>query len=564
MTSRALTAIPAYDASYNAAVSRSMAAGEGFGAKIYQTFEIYPANVTTGSTMLLPVAAALTINDSPFVPNVVSGLLVVLALVGVFVVWRSDGASALAFSGGMVAMAAAVVRPVSQMHSLMGEVLAAVLIIFACSVYVKARTRSGLIRAGWLAGLALYTKVIVLIPLVAMAVALPWVLHSSFREQSRRLLMVLTGIGGVVVLNELFRLAQFGSVSGYVGNWVDFVRFIGRPDVGAGIKGGWGVTWERVAACFQMVRTVTTPVGLAVVAAGLIGTGILADSRRRGDATTSWHSLGLLLGIGGAALLFWWVFKSSSTFGRHAQIGLVLLAWSLAAAVLAGWNALPTTSRHRRAAAWLVALSVSGAVALALPLRTTVDARTASLLEFSQRLKDFLAIHPEATIWSSGWWRHWDVQQLVDLDLHDLKNPDTEIKQGDFVLVSDYFNWEQDKDVERVVNESSRRLFSVGPFSLLAVTTPQEGGDVPELASAGFNPKTGTVWAVPKGAVSLSSAIVISVDGYPIADTIRAKFASARVPVQLRGRDTIEIAFFNQASGVYSNAHVLILRAAER
>ncbi len=71
------------------------------------------------------------------------------------------------------------------------------------------------------------------------------------------------------------------------------------------------------------------------------------------------------------------------------------------------------------------------------------------------------AADPQARFWSAGWWQHWDLQSVAALELSDVLDASSlaGMRDGhDYLVTSDYFNWEQNPGLIALLEAHERRV----------------------------------------------------------------------------------------------------------
>src|SRR5262249_13932203 len=123
------------------------------------------------------------------------------------------------------------------------------------------------------------------------------------------------------------------------------------------------------------------------------------------------------------------------------------------------------TTRVALVACWLGLL----AVALVASPRRTVNLpypslarqpRTVALFAASDWVRQTRQANPSARFWGSGWWRHWDLQTLVDLrPMADVSNPESDRLRSagnDYLVTSDFFDWEKRPRTQATLRDNAR------------------------------------------------------------------------------------------------------------
>ncbi|MFC7788593.1 hypothetical protein ACU045_06385 [Microbacterium sp. MAHUQ-60] len=354
------------DEAFNLTVPRNLLAGLGYasdGALSGSTITLFDPRISTGPTVLLPVAVALAFGADAVISARMVPLGFWIALVAGLVVlgrrtagrWAALIAAAvpLAFNG------LGSVSPLQGPTDLLGEIPAAALLVWALVVLPR---RAWL--AGLLVGLAVQAKLIALLALPGFAVAL-WVLAPGHGWQRivqtlKRgwLPLVLAGVPTLLV--EVAAFLSMGPAQ-FVEHLRGLVRFVRG--------GGQHVQPTTVA---QKLETLAgawflppwMAVATTVLCAALIIAGLLVVGRRVTDADRHAVMLVAASAVGGLAFVAWWSTAAHTPLWvRHPAAGVL----SFFPVIVIGtvWGARVLVSRggvERVLGAVLVAL-LSGSLA---------------------------------------------------------------------------------------------------------------------------------------------------------------------------------------------------------
>ncbi|WP_423494746.1 hypothetical protein IM711_04950 [Microbacterium esteraromaticum] len=333
------------DEAFNLTVPLNLLAGLGYssdGALSGSTITPFDPRISTGPTVLLPVAAVVALCTDPvvgarLVPLTFWVLLIAgLALLGARSVgrWGALVAAAvpLAFNG------VGSISPIQGPADLLGEIPAAALLVWALIVLPR---RAWL--AGLLVGLAVQAKLIALLALPAFAVAL-WVLAPGnglqrLIETIKRAWLPLILVGLPSALVELAAFVSLG-FDAYVEHLRELVRFV---------RGG-GQHFAPTTVT-QKLETLAgawfVPAGVAAATAALciivavLGLVFARPSHDADEARTCQNQHILMLasaaGIGSLTFIGWWATAAHTPLWvRHPAPGV--LAFFPVIVIVALWG----------------------------------------------------------------------------------------------------------------------------------------------------------------------------------------------------------------------------------
>jgi hypothetical protein len=354
------------DEAFNLTVPRNLLAGLGYasdGALSGSTITLFDPRISTGPTVLLPVAAVLAFGADAVIGARMIPLAFWIALIAGLVVlgrrtagrWAALAAAAvpLAFNG------LGSVSPIQGPTDLLGEIPAAALLVWALVVLPR---RAWL--AGLLVGLAVQAKLIALLALPGFAVAL-WVLASGHGWQRilqtlKRSWLPLVMVGVPTLLVEVAAFLSMGPTG-----FVDHLRGLARFVRGGGqhvrpttvtekletLAGAWFVpSWVAVAA--------------AVLCALLVVGGVLAVRGRTTDADRQAVTLVAASTIGVLAFVGWWSTAAHTPLWvRHPAVGVLAFFPVLVIGAVWGARVLMGRGAVSRALAVVLVLLLSASPA---------------------------------------------------------------------------------------------------------------------------------------------------------------------------------------------------------
>lgn len=295
------------DEAFNLTVPQNLLDGLGYasdGTLSGSQITPFDPRISTGPTVLLPVAAILTTG----IDAVIGARLVPLAywallLVGLGILGRRIGGrwAALTAIAVPLAFTSNGVSSIQGPADLLGEIPAAALIVWALIALPQRPWVSGL-----LIGLAIQAKLIALLAMPAFAVAL-WVLGEGsgwlrIRSALRRSWPLLIFSAVPTLVFELWALSILG-VDGFQKHAIDLVRFVR--------SGGQEAVTTALQKADTLAQAWSVPAPAAVIGAAIAATlSIAVVIRKWRSATKEERTIQAYLVaalVGAATFLGWWI-----------------------------------------------------------------------------------------------------------------------------------------------------------------------------------------------------------------------------------------------------------------
>lgn len=473
MLGLALRYIDPHDGSCIAVLARNLAESGRYGYARYGTFELWPVEATTGPTLIVPIALAFRLaGDGPFVANVACTLVVLVLLGFIWSQMVPRLRSVPAIASALLAIATIVgitIKPGVAFVVPRGEISAGLLLLLATLVALGRDEAPGYARAGTsglLFGLGVASKVLLLLPGAPLFVAI--VLRGWRAQGMRRAIAIgavwVVGLVGVQALVEVWKLVSFGAWQPYAERWAEFFAFFRMA--GSGFRVDDSPLAERRTLTYRLdvlydnLGTVPLAFALALAVVPLVAW----RARRHGGLGVD-ARLALVFGAQSAVVAAWWLFRADIPWLRYLFLACIAAPFCVHYAVLAaGRGNLRNTSVAL--IAWSVALtsalmtSPHGTVAWPAPPERHAE-RARDVLDAARVTREIAAADPQARFWSAGWWQHWDLQLAARLELSDLLDAASVsgMRDGhDYLLTSDYFNWEQNPGLIALLEAHERRV----------------------------------------------------------------------------------------------------------
>lgn len=369
------------DEAFNLTVPLNMLRGLGYssdGALSGSTITPFDPRISTGAAVLLPVTAVLSLGVDPVIgARLVPLAFWMLLLSGLAVLGRRIGgrwAALVAVAVPLAFNSAYTASPIQGPADFLGEIPAAALIVWALVVLHRRPWLAGL-----LLGLAVQAKLVALLALPAFAVAL-WLLSPGSGAQRllttvRRSVLPLVLVAAPTLLLEVTALVSLG-IDGYVEHlralkWFvldggqNYAPTTATEKFGT-LVGAWYVPWWAALA-------------LALVAAGLIGGGLLSARRAGGRIDVSALALTSAAATGLVAYVAWWSTASHlPLWVRHPSPGVFAFIPLLSAAAV--WGARMLWRSHSRGRAVLRLSAAAGIAAVTLGIAASGAAHVAATL----------------------------------------------------------------------------------------------------------------------------------------------------------------------------------------
>lgn len=409
-----------YDESYLLRVASNVAAGAGFvddGMSFYTTGRPFDPNISTGPTVLVPVAAVWALTD---------GSIALIRLVPLlyFALLLAATAWLLARYGGRWAALAAVsgyllipqVHPDLQNGSLMpgrvvGELPATALLMLAAALV--ASRRPGL--AGLAAGMAIEAKLVFAIPAVALLViSAIWTWRSDRPCFASTTIRFMVGAAIPVLAFEIFKLAVLGT-AGYALHLNDTQAFgtsqsLPLASVASVLPSKLAVLQSLISPAMVVVAVL-----LGVVVGSVRGRRV-ADRPDRVGTPWPCQAAIMSLTVGFALMIGWWLLRSQQLSPRPVLPAIAVLTSLMCGVTVTFAHRLLREERRSVLARTLVAGSWT-ALTIGVAVSTVgmlTDQSGATLRMDQLAAARVLADHTEVVA-RDGFWTNPELQLLSDL-----------------------------------------------------------------------------------------------------------------------------------------------------
>lgn len=459
------------DDGYYAAVSRNVAEGRGYVTSYSETMHTFNPEVSAGPALILPSALLQVLLGSHYwVANLVVSAIALPAVVAIgWLLNRKFGVGPIGLA--ILALAAVaftderdyegdIVRQMGLWAHQMGDIPAVLFVVLAALLITMRERRPAVFAgAGALFALAFYTRVTAVLALPGFAAYLAWMLHGD--RDTRPLGALVVGVFAVALPFELYRLAELGSVSGYLANTWELVGFYRT----------WGFTGSD-HDLESLLRQMSLGAGIFAL---LAWAAVLAYdwSRSRPLEAQERRAAGLaaLLLIAGAVTITWWVLVNESGWYRHAIPGVMYIA--VAVTVLASHARLPVTRFATAGVVLVLLLTQWPAVVERMP-PSSPEPRLQAQLATRDALNSISG--EGVSFWGCGWWGNRDLAYIGDFRFYDCTDAASVWKHlngGErLVLVrSEYWNWEYNPALSALATDCDRRMvFQQWPFFVCDAT----------------------------------------------------------------------------------------------
>lgn len=342
--------------------------------------EEFDPTITTGPTVLLPVAILISLSMEPVVASrVVMAVYWVALSVSIYLFGRRHSPELYAVSLALVPFAISLTgrsdyAELQGPADFVGEIPATFFVILAAFLL-----RGSPVLSGLTFGLAILTKIsfLILLPVFLVFTAINRL--TDTRIELRRPLEFSLGLSSPLVLWELFKLFSLGG-QGYLENMKNFLQHFRGASVHTGI--GPPASFDGGLLVATELDKMSPVPSLAILA---IGVAILIFLFWKLPVTNLGANLRelslipveiLLVLFSGGSILLWWIFLNDAHYSRTAVPGLVLFTFG-GLLVCAKLPHLRFVSRRRKLFASLVVFLVTGfstiGVALKAPIETISD-----------------------------------------------------------------------------------------------------------------------------------------------------------------------------------------------
>jgi hypothetical protein len=482
----ATTAVDPYDASYHTVLARNLAFTGQYGVWDYGSFVVSPSEVTVGPTVILPVALGFRLFGSgPFVPNVAAAAVSIALVAALWWLVTTAVTSLAELVSALVAfvlMIAVAVQPFFYFHRPYGEPTAALLCAVATILALAPPGRRRLWLGGFVAGLAVDAKLLALVPVLCLAAGVV-LLPAVGMGRWRALATFAAGFLTAFLVCAALSLWLIGSFGAFVEHWRELWRLVATSPA-SGISRRSSLA-ERLPLHARLLGGYVAALGVPLAIALFAWPMVVWRAFRAPSAAAA--RVATVLGADAVLIMAWWLVLEDQQFTRHAVIGVVLWvlythfaltaliagpARRVAVALVSVWVVLV-------AGAWTV--SPAGAVRLPRPA-TMLDPRTAALFQVADEIRRISVTNPAARFWTSGWWRHWDVQTLVDVRFANIAAYGALHGDGnEYVVTSDVFDLERNPRVARLLRDNADNVvFRNRYFSIYGVRHPLVGIVMPQ------------------------------------------------------------------------------------
>lgn len=473
----------AYDDPYNASVAKNVALGLGYGTS-YGGFRPYNPDISTGPTLILPLAALIRIvGNTAWAP----GLCVAAINLSLLAMIIHKARTHAGASFGLLACAAIPLLAIFSEHgdawsAFLGDVVAGefiVLGILTTPFEISSEATHGpdviaqSLCAGLFIGLAVLTKFIALVAAAAfLAVfAIHFVVTRRFMTARVRWVLVALVVGALLpdLLFELSKLLTLG-MSGYsalkLAEHANFQIQNPQPPWNLAIKDVMDRLGTNGMVTLDFFEISKRPTLLGILVAGWLAA--LVSSWHRGVTVPF---IAMIL-AGGAIIVCW--FLLSWPVPRRMQPGLVLLLAGVAMWLVRGW----VCSLYPRPRATLGSVGIaflmllSGAVAAAKMLPEIMDVRqrehtqNQALMQAVGAVELIRAMDPDARFCGAGHWVTTDIDYLLRdagvmqdcLSTADSTSMDN--SSGDYYLVrrTGNYNWFGDAGLSQLASYCDRHI----------------------------------------------------------------------------------------------------------
>jgi hypothetical protein len=411
----------------------------------YQTWYdeplLFPHQVTTGPTVLLPVAAAFLIfGPSHHAARAIMTAFMVGYLWQAYALSRRVAGSVGNWVFAVAAMLLAFVPLAPWLSSIvLGELPGVFLLLVGVGAMGRAAThgrRGVAFGAGVALGLAVLSKVALLMCAAGSLLALPLSSDSVGRKRESFALAAFGGLGLVltVLAWEAVKLGVLG-YAGYELHWFNFWRLMKYTGSGLSDKG-----IATVPSVGKHIEALATDIGRSPwqVSAGLAcAAAVTVAALARQPRSFVVFSLALAT----FAYWTWWLRFSSWLWVRHLVPGYVVysLLLSLVGVIVAKDARLPRTARG----ALLAALTLAAALTLPIGWPTApAVSRNLHVLRrqetTAERVRSIRSSDPAAVIWGFGWYQAPDISFLSRQPFRDITRHDPSRGNQNYLLIPSF------------------------------------------------------------------------------------------------------------------------------
>jgi len=467
-----------YDSSYNATIAKNMSLGYGPSSS-YDGIKMFNPEVTTGLTLILPVALGIKVfSNTPWVPNAICSLInIILLLVILYLprnfnfidkkklwIWR---ALFLAFIVMSFSLESNLMVFHSEFSAVLGEFPAVLLIIISAITLILSENRKSMyFLAGLIGGLAFATKTMALIsviPIFFTYLLLTCKKWSDLKSKVFPIISFFIGFFAPYLLTEIYKYIEMGSVFKYLELKAQEHEFFVTS--GSGVQSHYNVFYKF----YLNSQILISKLGFLRYFI-LLGFPAICMFKLFFIKRLNLNKSVLLMSVLMCAAFVnigWWLFCSMGWI-RHFSIGWMLFLTALSASVFY----IDTKNKYIYSLIILLFLTIPSSINVDKSF-VKFNALNNHKLQAQNEAVKFISTHNEYKYYGCNWWANRDLEYALPKvnnfsNCMDSKNFNNKIHNKALVRTMGYWNWENNPAATALKNKCEKNILFKNNYYIIS------------------------------------------------------------------------------------------------